>query len=156
VRDVRLLMQPTRQPLQLPCSHSLESCSFCVNARGVVVGVLSQVDGLREEVAVQRVLQALRIRQRVDIDSFGVRHAVKVGGSKRSRWLFEGSGRGRIRKQMGSSALGSRRRLRFWGGSSAADVDGGEHEATFVAADCTSASSASHTYRVHGGREVLF
>ena len=85
VRDVGLRLQPKRQPLHFLSSHGLEVCLFHIFTRGVTVVVPSQVYDVWEERAVKDGLQALRKRQRIDIEMGGGRHEVKVGGRRRQR-----------------------------------------------------------------------
>ena len=83
VRDVRLRLQPKRQPLHFLSSHGLEVYLCHEFTRGVAVVPLPQVYDMREERAVKDGLHALRKRQRIDIEMGGGRHEVKVGGCRR-------------------------------------------------------------------------
>ena len=58
---------------------------------GVTVVALPQVYDVREERGVKDGLQALRKRQRIDIEMGGGRHEVKVGGCRRQRLGGAGS-----------------------------------------------------------------
>ena len=85
VRDVRLRLQPKRQPLHFLSSHGLKAFLLHPFTSGVTVVVPPQVYDMREERAVKDGLQALRKRQRIDIEMGGGRHEVKVGGCRRQR-----------------------------------------------------------------------
>ena len=89
VCDVRLRLQPQRQLLHFLRSHALEVFLFYIFASSNIV--LSQVYDVWEEGAVQDGLQALRERQRIDIETGGGRHAVKVGGCRKQRLGAAGS-----------------------------------------------------------------
>jgi hypothetical protein len=69
VRDVRLRLQPQRQLLHFLESHGLEVFLFYPFTSSEVI--IPQVYDAGEEVAVQDGVQALRIRQRVDIGTGG-------------------------------------------------------------------------------------
>ncbi len=85
VRDVRLRLQPKRQQLHFLSSHGLEIFLMLILTRGATVVVTPQVYDVREERAVKDGLQALRKRQRIDIEMGGGRHEVNVGGCRRQR-----------------------------------------------------------------------
>ncbi len=91
MRDVRLRLQPKRQPLHFLSSHVLEVFLFHIFTRGVTAVPLPQVYDVWEERAVKDGLQALRKRQRIDIEMGGGRHEVKVGGCRRQRLGGAGS-----------------------------------------------------------------
>ncbi len=91
VRDVRLRLQPKRQPLHFLSSHGLEIVLFHIFTSGVTVVVPPQVYDVWEERAVKDGLHALRKRQRIDIEMGGGRHEVKVGGCRRQRLGGAGS-----------------------------------------------------------------
>ena len=80
VRDVRLRLQPQRQLLHFLRSHGNKVFMFyAFNSSEVVQpqvsdGVTPQVYDAGEEVAVQDGVQALRVRQRVDIGTGGGGH----------------------------------------------------------------------------------
>ena len=88
--DVWLRLQQMRQQLHFSRSHGLEIV-LPINIASISTVVPPQVYDVREDVAVQDGLQALRIRQRIDVETGGGRHEVKVGGCRRQRHGGAGS-----------------------------------------------------------------
>ena len=90
VRDVRLLLQPQRQLLHFLESHGLEIFLFYPFTSSKVI--IPQVYDAGEEVAVQDGVQALRIRQRVDIGTGGGGHIRRKRATAEDRDLEEQEG----------------------------------------------------------------
>ena len=90
MRDVRLRLQPQRQLLHFLESHGLEVFLFYPFTSSEVI--IPQVYDAGEEVAVQDGVQALRIRQRVDIGTGGGGHMRRKRATAEDRDLEEQEG----------------------------------------------------------------